>query len=54
LPLVAIDRAAGSGLKLGDLVTIGLAAGVYALLALTFVLVWMEALTTLTTLSRSL
>jgi paraquat-inducible protein A len=29
--------------KLGDLVTIGLAAGVYALLALTFVLVWMES-----------
>src|SRR5919202_2722252 len=29
--------------KLGDLVTIGLAAGVYALLALTFVLVWMDA-----------
>jgi paraquat-inducible protein A len=29
--------------KLGDLVTIGLAAGVYALLALTFVLVWMDS-----------
>jgi paraquat-inducible protein A len=29
--------------KLGDLVTIGLMAGVYALLALTFVLVWMDA-----------
>jgi paraquat-inducible protein A len=29
--------------KLGDLVTIGLAAGVYALLALTFVLVWLDA-----------
>jgi paraquat-inducible protein A len=29
--------------KLGDLVTIGLLAGVYALLALTFVLVWMDA-----------
>ena len=29
--------------KLGDLVTIGLAAGVYALLALTFVLIWMDA-----------
>src|SRR5205807_9180519 len=29
--------------KLGDLVHIGLAAGVYALLALTFVLVWMDA-----------
>ena len=29
--------------KLSDLVTIGLAAGVYALLALTFVLVWMDA-----------
>jgi paraquat-inducible protein A len=27
--------------KLGDVVTIGLAAGVYALLALTFVLIWM-------------
>jgi paraquat-inducible protein A len=29
--------------KLGDLVTIGLAAGVYALLALTFVLIWMDS-----------
>ena len=29
--------------KLGDLVTIGLMAGVYALLALTFVLIWMDA-----------
>jgi paraquat-inducible protein A len=29
--------------KLGDLVTIGLAAGVYALLGLTFVLVWMDS-----------
>lgn len=29
--------------KLGDLVTIGLATGVYALLALTFVLVWMDS-----------
>jgi paraquat-inducible protein A len=29
--------------KLGDLVTIGLLAGVYALLALTFVLVWMDS-----------
>jgi paraquat-inducible protein A len=29
--------------KLGDLVHIGLAAGVYALLALTFVLVWMDS-----------
>jgi paraquat-inducible protein A len=29
--------------KLGDLVTIGLATGIYALLGLTFVLVWMEA-----------
>jgi paraquat-inducible protein A len=29
--------------KLSDLVTIGLAAGVYALLALTFVLVWMDS-----------
>ena len=29
--------------KLGDLVTIGLMAGVYALLALTFVLVWMDS-----------
>src|SRR5262249_51755006 len=29
--------------KLGDLVTIGLAVGVYALLALTFVLIWMDA-----------
>ena len=29
--------------KLGDLVTIGLAAGVYALLALTFVLVWIDS-----------
>lgn len=29
--------------KLGDLVTIGLAAGVYALLALTFLLVWMDS-----------
>jgi paraquat-inducible protein A len=29
--------------KLGDLVTIGLMTGVYALLALTFVLVWMDA-----------
>jgi paraquat-inducible protein A len=29
--------------KLGDLVTIGLAAGVYALLALTFVLVWLDS-----------
>ena len=29
--------------KLGDLVTIGLATGVYALLALTFVLIWMDA-----------
>jgi paraquat-inducible protein A len=29
--------------KLGDVVTIGLAAGVYALLALTFVLVWIDA-----------
>jgi paraquat-inducible protein A len=29
--------------KLGDLVTIGLATGVYALLALTFVLVWIDA-----------
>jgi len=28
--------------KLGDVVTIGLAVGVYALLALTFVLVWMD------------
>jgi len=29
--------------KLGDLVTIGVMAGVYALLALTFVLVWMDS-----------
>jgi paraquat-inducible protein A len=29
--------------KLSDLVTIGLAAGVYALLALTFVLIWMDS-----------
>jgi len=29
--------------KLGDVVTIGLAVGVYALLALTFVLVWMDS-----------
>ena len=29
--------------KLGDLVTIGLATGVYALLALTFVLIWMDS-----------
>jgi paraquat-inducible protein A len=29
--------------KLGDLVTIQLAAGVYALLALTFVLIWMDS-----------
>jgi paraquat-inducible protein A len=29
--------------KLGDLVTIGLAAGVYALLGLTFVLVWIDS-----------
>jgi paraquat-inducible protein A len=29
--------------KLGDLVTIGLMAGVYALLALTFVLIWMDS-----------
>jgi len=29
--------------KLGDLVTIGLAAGVYALLGLTFVFVWMDS-----------
>src|SRR6202048_3296074 len=29
--------------KLGDLVTIGLMAGVYALLGLTFVLVWMDS-----------
>src|SRR5262249_36817026 len=29
--------------KLGDLVTIGLLTGVYALLALTFVLVWMDS-----------
>jgi paraquat-inducible protein A len=29
--------------KLGDLVHIGLAAGVYALLALTFVLIWMDS-----------
>ncbi len=29
--------------KLGDLVTIGLMTGVYALLALTFVLVWMDS-----------
>ena len=29
--------------KLGNLVTIGLAAGVYALLALTFVLIWMDS-----------
>jgi paraquat-inducible protein A len=29
--------------KLGDLVTIGLAAGVYALLTLTFVLIWMDS-----------
>ena len=29
--------------KLGDVVTIGLATGVYALLALTFVLIWMDA-----------
>jgi paraquat-inducible protein A len=29
--------------KLGDLVTIGLMAGVYALLALTFVLVWLDS-----------
>ena len=29
--------------KLGDVVTIGLMAGVYALLALTFVLVWMDS-----------
>ena len=29
--------------KLGDLMTIGLMAGVYALLALTFVLVWMDS-----------
>src|SRR6516164_2500153 len=29
--------------KLGDLVTIGLLAGVYALFALTFVLVWMDS-----------
>ncbi len=29
--------------KLGDLVTIGIDAGVYALLALTFVLVWMDS-----------
>ena len=28
--------------KLGDLVTIGLDAGVYALMALTFVLIWMD------------
>ena len=32
--------------KLGDLVTIGLAAGVYALLALTFVLVWIDSRST--------
>jgi hypothetical protein len=29
--------------KLGDVVTIGLAVGVYALLALTFVLAWMDS-----------
>src|SRR5690348_4913492 len=29
--------------KLGDLVTIGLMSGVYALLALTFVLVWIDS-----------
>jgi paraquat-inducible protein A len=33
----------GVFVKLGDLVTIGLAAGVYALLALTFVLIWMDS-----------
>src|SRR5262249_62180896 len=29
--------------KLGDVVTIGLSAGVYALLALTFILVWIDS-----------